>query len=229
MRYLGCNSCLTVINLYGDPLEMEKLIFSNRLWAEGWPCVTDGCPGPMETLPQKLVDGIPNAVQQGLMKMHQLTAQELFQAFLGYGLPDELGTEPEVVSALLLSSSIVSLRTRRSPSGRTVLDRIDLENGLSVHLASSGHGPTVIKVTRRRHDSDDDLNSVLQGSTGASVHDEAQRGSDLSLREGHGSDVLREDKCRPDANAGTYQRVPQAIAEVPRCEGDDVAEADEVS
>lgn len=149
MKCYACDQCLTVVRVHGPPEDVRRLILDHSLWKDGRPCVHSSCDAKLYELTAEESEVAVNATTPGVIRVLNLTAQEFFSAMCGYGLPDELGTSPEVVKALLLSSKIMDVSVGESPSGRTVVYRLDLENGTSLHLASSSHGPSVFKVTRR--------------------------------------------------------------------------------
>lgn len=77
-----------------------------------------------------------------------LSAQELFKAVKGGGMPDEIPKSMELVVALLKSSPVVGVNAEFD--GKDVyLREIALENGTSIHLTAGRLGAHVLKVTRR--------------------------------------------------------------------------------
>lgn len=76
-----------------------------------------------------------------------LSLLELYRAVNGYGLPDEIQTDPTVVEALLKSSPVSSVSTEMSGK-RVILNSITLENGSTIHLAPSSRGACVLKITK---------------------------------------------------------------------------------
>lgn len=148
MRFYACDSCLTIVRVRGDAASMP-LIETHSLWRGGHPCVRTECGSKMYRLKTDEFNLVMDASKYGVFRVVDLTVQECFAAMCGYGLPSEIGSEPENIKALLLSSAVIDVSTCTSPSGRTVLDRLDLANDTSLHLAASSHGPVVFKVTRR--------------------------------------------------------------------------------
>ena len=150
MIAFGCDTCATVVKVYGELQTIKDLILSHPRWNGRWPCIRYGCSDEMGLLSKGLTSDLKTATSAGIVTEHILNPEEFFRALCGYGVPEEIGCEPEVVRALLLSASISDIGMRRSKSNRTIVDRIDLDNGTSLHLASSPAGPAVFKITRRR-------------------------------------------------------------------------------
>lgn len=76
-----------------------------------------------------------------------LSLTELYQAINGYGLPDEIQTDPLVVESLLKSSRVMSVSAELSGK-RVILNSMTLENGATIHLVSSAKGACVLKITK---------------------------------------------------------------------------------
>lgn len=151
MKTYACDSCLQVIRVQGDPEELCRLIAQNPTWKDRLPCVNSGCSGPLKLLTEDVLALLSNVLEPGLIGVVDLTPREMFQALCGFGLPEEVGQAPEVVVALLRSTSISDVAVRISPSGRTIIDRLDLSNRLSIHLAASPDGAVAFKITRGKH------------------------------------------------------------------------------
>ena len=146
MILFGCDSCLTVVRFVDDPQVCQSFL-EHSIWEGGYPCVRQ-CGAKMTRIPGGEWETWKSSHDEGILKLYELSMAELFRAMSGFGLPDELQVEPEYVKALLLSNPITDLLLQRSDSGRTVIKRLDLKNGLSIHLASSPRGATVYKITR---------------------------------------------------------------------------------
>ena len=73
-----------------------------------------------------------------------LTAQEAFVAFSGGGLPEEQECSASRVEKLLTECHIKRVFTRHiRGTNRCTLDRLELEDGTTLHLGSSAHGACV--------------------------------------------------------------------------------------
>jgi len=102
----------------------------------------------MRLVPVEDVGGVLYAARANVIQAKELSPEEAFRALCGFGLPSELGTDLEVVQALLLSSKVIGVQLKKSSSDRTVLENISLENGLVLHLAGSPSGAVIFKITR---------------------------------------------------------------------------------
>lgn len=209
MHVYGCDNCLTVVRVYGDPDVTRKLIVEHDLWKDGLPCFQDGCASNL----RRLTDGEAQAVVgHGLVQTLSLTVEEFFAALCGYGIPEEISPEPEVVQALLLSARVDKVAVSTSPTGRTLLSRMDLDNGTCLHLASSAFGPAIYKVTRRRHDTPShDISSLRQvvgqkslqcGDSGKHCSCGGSVGEVCKCRRGDGADNLGDTQISPGVSGG---------------------------
>jgi len=148
---LACDACLTVIRVFGDAEVIDNLIIGHSKWTAGWPCVSDNCHEFMRRVTDtEEVSGVFAAADSTLLHVNELSPEDAFSALCGLGLPEEIGTQPEVIRALLLSNKVRDIQNWQAASGRTVLDWLELENGVRIHLASSPAGPVVYKITRNR-------------------------------------------------------------------------------
>lgn len=222
MILFGCNKCLTLVRLVDDPTVVHRLVRDHPKFAGGHWCVR--CGEPVQLVRHVDFEAWQNLRGTELVKFLELNAAEYFRAACGFGLPDEISTEPEVVKSLLLSSRVIEAKVQKSISGRTILSRLDLDNGLSLHLAMSSNGPTVFKITRKQDGPEvaDDLGVVCQDPNANAV-----LGADIG---GPGGDAGRTDdrEVTGDGDLGRdhYGRSggehPQASPEVSGCKGDDV-------
>lgn len=185
MKCYACDRCLTVVRVHGDPASIRRLIVRHTLWKDGLPCVNSHCQEKMYELSNEEARAISSVTTPGVVNLLNLTVGEFFRALCGYGLPDEIKAEPEVVKAMLLSSRVVDASVSMSASGKTLLEQLDLENGTSLHLASSSRGPVVFKVTRRHDAKIDNVSGKLQ-----------QNSEDGTVRLGDGSEVADSGVCR---------------------------------
>ena len=148
---LACDNCLMVIRVLGDAEVIDNLIIRHSKWTAGWPCVSENCHECMRRVTDtEEVSGIFAAADTSLIRVNELSPEDAFKALCGLGLPEEIGALPEVIRALLLSNKVKDIQNWQSASGRTVIDWLELENGVRIHLASSPAGPIVYKITRNR-------------------------------------------------------------------------------
>lgn len=176
-HYYACDSCLSVIRVTGDPEAWQRLIVDHTLWQDGLPCFYDGCGDKLYKIGSEEIPAVVNAASHNVFRTLDLTVEEFFRALCGYGLPEEVGRGPEVARALLLSSRVSDVSVRKSPSGKAILDRLDLEDGTRLHLASSSHGPVVFKMTRRPDvEAGDDLGVLQQDTEDRVIQRRDQRG-----------------------------------------------------
>ena len=225
MRYYACNSCLVLVKVHGDPDLIQRLIVRHSLWKDGLPCVQDGCLDRMHHLTEAESKVAKWSSEHDVLRVLSLSAEEFFRALCGYGLPDEIGAEPEIVQALLLSSKITGVSLFRSPLGRSVLERLDLENGTCLHLASSRHGPVVFKVTRRRDEQTDYDFDVLRQDSPKDVVRSGDQGGRCSCGGGchdsGGADQTYWEERSGDG--GAHHGPEQAAQHTSGCGGDDGA------
>jgi hypothetical protein len=135
---LRCTTCRAIFQLEGqhDPLEGDL--------REG----PVKCPFCLQT------SIVPTAVRDLGSCPHELTAEQFWQATHGFGLPDEIVTEPETVHAMLLAHRIVDTRLLKAPSGRVIIDSVLLDNGITLHFTASGGGAVIFKSTRTKEKED---------------------------------------------------------------------------
>jgi hypothetical protein len=135
-----CNTCGLVIEINGDPQRVKDLL-GREIWGEMLPC-------PRCELGQAIRD-IELPDEQIPEAQIELTPEEYFRALHGFGFPDEINCPPEVIRGLLLTNQVVGVGVSLAPKQRTVLNSIELENGLTLHLGISTQGPVVFKITRK--------------------------------------------------------------------------------
>lgn len=166
MIVFGCDSCFTVVKVDGEWEDVANLIMHHARWDSGWPCINSVCQSKLGLLSKGLTNSLKGAREAGLINEIRLNAVEFFRALCGFGTPEEIGIEPESIRAFLLSTQVTDMLVKRAPSGRTILDRLDLDNGVSLHLAASPHGAMIYKITRRRNESkmDDDVGGVYEAA-----------------------------------------------------------------
>jgi len=228
IQFYACDSCLTVVRVSGDH-ESMPLVTDHSLWKDGHPCVRTECSSQMYRLKNYEGACVMDASKYGVFRILNLTAEECFSAMCGYGLPGEVGSEPENVKALLLSSAIVDVSTCTSPSGKTVLDRLDLNNGVSLYLAASSYGPVVFKITRRRDArTGNDIGALQQDAANDNVRRLHQCDQNKCRGKCGGTRSTTAELGEHRNNDGEYDlRDTQATQDVPECQSDDATWDDE--
>lgn len=73
--------------------------------------------------------------------------KEFYGAVNGMGLPNETVTHKEPVVAMLRACQIVDVDAEEV-EGRCIINRLTLDNGVTLHFAASGYGAAVFKATR---------------------------------------------------------------------------------
>jgi len=135
----GCSNCGIRVSVYGDQDEIRSLILEHPNWVDGLPCFTEGCSGTFKRVERSWA----------FSKDISLSAEQFFRALCGGGTPEEIQAASEVVVAFLLSARVVKVDARPLRNdGRTVIDRIYLDNGTVLHFSGTGAGALVYKVTR---------------------------------------------------------------------------------
>jgi hypothetical protein len=138
--FFCCTSvdCLAVIRVTAlDLEEFEHVIGQGSEWfPDKYPCPM--CSERM-AISTKCLEQNP--------KMYDLTPQEAFAAFSGAGMPSEQECSATRVRELLLTKRVVDVSARHiRGTNRSTLDRIELEDGIVLHLASSTHGACVYRI-----------------------------------------------------------------------------------
>jgi hypothetical protein len=80
-----------------------------------------------------------------------LSFGDFYKAVNGLGLPIQSVTSKEPIVAMLLAHKIVDVDITDA-GDRCVINSISLDNGAVLHMAASGFGAAVFKVTRRNLD-----------------------------------------------------------------------------
>jgi hypothetical protein len=90
-------------------------------------------------------EDLPRAFQTAAII--DLTAEELFTALNGLGLPDEEPASAETVKSLLLNEKITAVSARNiSNTKRCTIDSITFSSGVRICLAASTYGAVVYRV-----------------------------------------------------------------------------------
>lgn len=220
MTYLGCETCMATLQVHGDPEEFRQLIIEHPMWEQGRPCTTFECPGAMNPLDADTREAMGRIKETGVLPVVEVNVQEAFKALCGGGLPDELGVSPEFVSILLESMEKKTVFAFTSPTGRTLLQRIQV-GGLMLHLSSSSYGPCVYKITRIGNELEDDHLDVHQDPEVRQV-----LGVDTSGGGAEGGGVAKGDLAgggeHPHGeHEGVDHEVTPITAGIPASEGDD--------
>lgn len=142
-----CNTCFQRYEIRVEPNDVPLL---KQLADEHW---LTGCPrhcGGKINLSNPSDHVFKELVNNPMLKDPlSLTAQELFKAAKGGGLPDEIPKSMELVVALLKSSPVVGVNAQFD--GKNVyLHEIALENGSCIHLAAGSRGAQVLKITKEK-------------------------------------------------------------------------------
>jgi hypothetical protein len=132
---VSCSAILRVAGFDGD--EVNLLIGRESEWfPDKYPCPTCGERMAVHT---KCPEADP--------KFIDLSPQEAYSAFCGAGLPSEQECSASRVRELLITQRITDVRVRHiRGTNRCTLDQIILENGLTLHMASSTHGASVYRI-----------------------------------------------------------------------------------
>lgn len=145
MIVVSCGSCSLVIQVMGDPKQIDYLVGkSSRYWPDKYVCprcesqalAVEGECAPPELLAHP--------------RTMFLEAEEFYAALNGFGVPSEREADYETVRDLLTSMRITGIKAR--PSGnpkRTLIEWLELEDGTRVYIASGGRGATVYRIKRK--------------------------------------------------------------------------------
>ena len=100
------------------------------------------------------VSVVPTTLKKTGQLVVELTAQQFWVATNGFGMPDEMVTEPEAIEAMLLAHKIKKVKLHHSASRRVVVDELELDNGITLHFTASGEGAVIFKLTRTKETED---------------------------------------------------------------------------
>ena len=140
--YSVCNSCYQSFSLTVMPGHTELM---NQIRDEDE--IT--CPCPRLCGGKINIVNIPELSNASRTPPMVITAQELYQAVNGMGLPDEIPSDPLVVDALLRANKIAKT-VMEEVNGRVYIHEVVLENGVVVHFASAARGACILKTTKER-------------------------------------------------------------------------------
>jgi len=134
--FLRCHSCDAKFDLRGDHEPLEEDV---KKGAVKCPMCFDYSV-VLTSVKNKLKGQVPT----------ELTKQQFWAATHGFGLPDELVTEPEVVEAMLLAHRVKKVNLAKTVSGHVVIYELGLDNGITLHFTASGAGAVIFKSTRTK-------------------------------------------------------------------------------
>lgn len=132
----SCDRCSCTFRIFMTPEESHLL---DQLEKDGLAECPRLCGGSIQVKTSSDISSLKEPLT--------LSLRELYQAVNGYGLPDEIQTDPVVVESLLKSSKVVSVSTELSGK-RVILNSLTLDNGSTLHLVSSSRGACVLKITK---------------------------------------------------------------------------------
>ena len=139
---LSCTRCQRVYRSVGDPQQDEQLLGEKSDW---WPdkYVCPVCDGVM--FARKEADVMAEVLASPTLQ--HFPVEELYAAMSGLGLPEQRLTGPQSVRAVLEGKRIRSVSVQPAgTSSRSVLDRIVLDDGTVIYLASGSYGATVYRI-----------------------------------------------------------------------------------
>jgi hypothetical protein len=136
--YCTLTTCRFVARIHGpDVEEVDHLVGPSSQWyPDKYPCPVCGerCAISTRSFDENY-------------KCVDLTPQEAFIAFSGGGLPGEAECSASRVSSLLVQERVTNVKTRHiKGTNRCVIDRLQLESGIVLHLGASVHGACVYRV-----------------------------------------------------------------------------------
>jgi len=140
-----CPNCPTGYQISGNWFKIQELLVAHPRWKDH----DKECPLCGGVL---LLQSPKIAADR---EWRRLNVDEFFRALCGFGLPDELGCAPEVVSALIRANPIIGIDMAEAGGDRTAVYSIILSNDLKLHLVSSPEGPCIYKITRSQHGNSD--------------------------------------------------------------------------
>jgi len=101
------------------------------------------------------VSVVPTTIRKTGQPIAELTAQQFWTATNGFGMPDEIVTEPETIEAMLLAHRIKGVKLHHTVSRRVVVSELELDNGITLHFTASGEGAVIFKSTRTKEKKED--------------------------------------------------------------------------
>jgi len=144
MFLVPCLRCNTAVRVIGDPVQIDLLIGDkSEYWPNKYVCVN--CEQPCTAHHEMEVELDVLA----LMKMRELSPEEMLAAQMGLGTPDEMMCDAATVNDLLLHRRIKNVASYTvKGTTRCCLTVIELEDGVKLHFGSSAHGAVVYRISR---------------------------------------------------------------------------------
>lgn len=121
------------------------------------------------------VAGLNRVSLSSARKAESFSFQEFYSAVNGLGLPNETVTHIEPVVAMLKACQIIDVDASEVDE-RCIIHSVTLDNGVTLHMAASGHGAAVYKATRRKDDA--------SSRTKFSLHEQYFRGQGSAEKHG---------------------------------------------
>jgi hypothetical protein len=140
-----CNSCLQPFRIIleageGDLLKQISIEDGGK---------TCKCPRLCGGRINLIGDATISAMADKLKEPLTLTGRQLYVAVHGLGLPDEIVKDLQVIRAVLLAHKVVSVDLEEV-GDRMYLHELQLDNGMTIHLAAGARGAQILKVTKER-------------------------------------------------------------------------------
>ncbi len=141
MILVTCTACRLALRVLGDVEEISLLVGERSdFWPSKYTCPR--CEGPAKGQPEDAL--LPSELLP--FELRDLSAQELFAALNGLGLPDEQACSAEVVGTLLRETPIRRVRIRDVPgSPRSILEQLELWDGTRLYFGASPAGAIVYR------------------------------------------------------------------------------------
>ena len=115
----------------------------SEFWPDKYPC--PHCDRMARAILEQ--DADPNALQT--LTLQDLTPQEAFAVFNGFGLPQEQRCSLEIVQALLREQPVRKVLGKNvSGAERTILDALELWDGTKVYFGAGAEGAVIYRIAR---------------------------------------------------------------------------------
>ena len=128
----------------GDFNEADYLVGPSSEWyPDRYPCWNDECTGLATFLQNIDVDALRR------LSVRDLNPQEAFLALNKMGMPEERDCTAAAVQLVFKESPVKHVNARQlQDSHRSVVDHIELDNGVKVYLAASPDGAIVYRISK---------------------------------------------------------------------------------
>ena len=125
-------------------MELSQLVGrDSSFWPDGYRC--PHCEKSMQGVLESEAD--PAAIREFVLQ--DLTPQEAFRAFNGFGLPSEQKCSLATVSAVLLANPVKRVHGKNVMGAeRTIIDYLELADGTQVHFGAGGEGAVVYRISK---------------------------------------------------------------------------------